>query len=219
MPYDDLEFPEPAADRPYIYINMVSTIDGKTILGERNESVVGLGSKEDQATMDKLERAADAVLLGAGSIRANPLSWNPHTKIRIGVTGSGNVPWDCAFFAGGEAYVLRPRSASYEVPSHVQTLEFGEDQIDWAQFLIHLHREMGLQKLHVLGGSELNAQLLAQDLADELFLTLAPKIKLGRDLPTYAGGDPLPREHVREFELLECHPLQNEVFLRYRRRR
>ena len=71
----------------------------------------------------------------------------------------------------------------------------------------------------MLGGSELNAQLLKADVVDELFLTVAPKIKLGRDVPTYAGGEPLPREAILDFDLLESHVLGDEVFLRYRRRR
>ncbi|MFN3962547.1 MAG: dihydrofolate reductase family protein, partial [Fimbriimonadaceae bacterium] len=70
----------------------------------------------------------------------------------------------------------------------------------------------------VEGGSEINAEFLRRDLVDELFLTLAPKIRLGRDLPTYAGGDPLPPGHLMNFDLLSCQPIENEVFLRYRRR-
>ena len=35
-------------------------------------------------------------------------------------------------------------------------------------------------------------------------------------LPTLAGGDPLPREAMLQLDLLECHPVGGEVFLRYR---
>lgn len=70
----------------------------------------------------------------------------------------------------------------------------------------------------VEGGSELNAALLHENLVDELFLTLAPKIKLGRSTPTYAGGDPLSREQVQRYRLVSCLPVQDEVFLRYAQR-
>ncbi|HVL39200.1 MAG TPA: dihydrofolate reductase family protein, partial [Fimbriimonadaceae bacterium] len=78
-------------------------------------------------------------------------------------------------------------------------------------------RKMGIARLLVEGGSELNATLLEGDLADELFLTIAPKVKLGRETPTYAGGDPLPRERMQRYDLLERHQVGDELFLRYRR--
>jgi riboflavin biosynthesis pyrimidine reductase len=56
-------------------------------------------------------------------------------------------------------------------------------------------------------------------MVDELFLTLAPKVKLGANLPTYAGGDPLDKEDVLRWRLVGCHPIEDEVFLRYRRDR
>ena len=62
--YENLEFPPAPADRPYTFINMVCTIDGKTVSGSREEDVVGLGSKFDQSVMDEIESAADAVLQG-----------------------------------------------------------------------------------------------------------------------------------------------------------
>ncbi len=197
---------------------MVSTIDGKTIFGERDESVVGLGSSADQEVMDRLERRADAILLGAGSIRANPLSWNPHCETRVAVSESGNMPWESKFFTGGRAYVASSMKARYALPLGVGRLAFGRETLDWRELLAHLRKDLKVQNLHVLGGSELNAQLLREDLLDELFLTVAPKVKLGRDLPTYAGGEPLSKQDVKQFELVESHVVADEVFLRYRRR-
>ena len=77
----------------------------------------------------------------------------------------------------------------------------------------------GLKTLLVEGGSELNASLLSADVVDELFLTLAPKVKLGRETPTLTGGDALARESMRRFRLVSCQPVGDEVFLRYRRER
>jgi riboflavin biosynthesis pyrimidine reductase len=52
---------------------------------------------------------------------------------------------------------------------------------------------------------------------DELFLTIAPKVRLGRDVPTYAGGEALPREAIQRFSLVEHQAVGDEIFLRYRR--
>jgi riboflavin biosynthesis pyrimidine reductase len=80
-----------------------------------------------------------------------------------------------------------------------------------------LQSGLGVRRLLILGGSETNAVFLADDLVDELFLTIAPKVKLGRSVPTYAGGEPLARDSLLRFKLLEHHVVESEVFLRYRR--
>ena len=67
------------------------------------------------------------------------------------------------------------------------------------------------------GGSELNAAILRLNLVDELFLTVAPKIKLGSDIPTYAGGRALERELVQDYKLISSQVKEDEIFLRYRR--
>lgn len=218
--YDDLQFPPAPADRPYTFINMVETIDGKTVIGDRGDSVAGLGSKLDQELMDKIERAADAVLLGGQTLRATGKTWNPKAPIRVGLTKSGDVPFDAMFFTAPEskAYVAYPSTASFAVPDTITRLEMGEDSVDVRRLAKYLRESAGVERLHILGGSEVNAQFLHEDLVDELFLTIAPKVKMGRNLPTYAGGEPLPKDKLQSYKLVEHHVVEDEVFLRYRRR-
>ena len=78
---------------------------------------------------------------------------------------------------------------------------------------------LDLEKLLILGGSELNAQLIRANLVDELLMTIAPRVKLGRDVPTYADGEPLARESLQQYNLVESHTISNEIFIRYRRDR
>ncbi|HZH97458.1 MAG TPA: DsbA family protein [Fimbriimonadaceae bacterium] len=210
--YTDLTFPDAPSDRPYCFINMVCTIDGKTVTGARDEPVHDLGSRLDHELMRRIEEAADAIMLGAGSLRATPKLWYPKDKIRIVVTRSGDLPYQSRFFtdAPEKAYICGPEQVRFPEPT--QRL-----QEDLAECLRTL-RDMGVQRLLVEGGSELNAELLRRDLVDELFLTLAPKIKLGRDIATYAGGEPLGRGEVQRYELIESHRVGDEMFLRYRRK-
>ena len=81
-----------------------------------------------------------------------------------------------------------------------------------------MREELAVERLHILGGSETNALFIRNNLVDELFLTVAPRIKLGREVPTYAGGEPLAREDLQSYGLLESHTIGDEVFLRYRRK-
>lgn len=212
--YQDLVFPPGPGSRPHVAINMVATIDGKTISGERNEPVMDLGSSVDHATMRNLEFAAGAVLIGAETLRATPKLHYDEQVTRMVATRIGNLPWDHRFFTdAGTVFVLCPDRARLPLELSSTWIEL----TDWQSALGSLRQQHGVDALLVEGGSELNAQLLSADLVDELFLTISPRIKLGRDVPTFAGGEPLDRELLKLFQLTSCNSVQDEVFLRYRR--
>jgi riboflavin biosynthesis pyrimidine reductase/predicted DsbA family dithiol-disulfide isomerase len=215
-PFRNLALPTSPATRPYTLIDMVATIDGKILSGERDEPVTDLGSDVDHAAMRNILSHVDAVLIGAGTLRSTSPKWNPTTRIRVVVSGSGELPYDHGFFQGGESYVATTEQSTFTPGNDARLLRVGEERLDM-KLLMQRLKEKGVERLLVLGGSETNAEILAADLADELFLTLAPKVKLGRDVPTYADGNPLPRNELLGFELLEHHAVGSELFLRYRR--
>ncbi len=217
--YPGLQFPEAPGDRPYTFVNMVTTIDGKIVTGGRDEHVQDLGSEIDHASMRQIENAAQAVLIGAGNLRATPKLWYPAHLIRLVATRSGGVDIRNRFFtdAPQRAFVVTNEASRDALPAGLQVLAMGRDSTDWLKVMHYLRRNLGVQRLLVEGGSELNAELIRRDLVDELFLTLAPKVKLGREVPTYAGGQPLDREDVQNYELLSYRAVGSEMFLRYRR--
>jgi riboflavin biosynthesis pyrimidine reductase len=220
--YQAIAMPRGTADRPYLFINMVATIDGKIITGDRGEPVEDLGSRTDHLMMRRIQSATDAVLIGAGAQRSSANIWYPRNLQRFVATRSGKVLAESRFFTDAPemAGIICPNSAKLpELPEGVRIMRSGETKVDWTDVLRRLVDEFGVHRLLCEGGSDINAQLLEEELADELFLTLAPKIKLGKDVPTYADGDPLPRELVQKYELLESHRWRDEMFLRYRRLR
>ena len=214
--YKEITFKNAHSNRPYTFINMVSTIDGKIITGERNEPVNDLGSDIDHLLMHRLEGKADAVLVGANSLRASGVTWNPKTHARIVVTKSGNIPWDSQFLTNGDAIVLTTEDSNLEPHGSVTVIKAGKTELDWESALKQLLNR-GIKVINVLGGSEINAQLLEREFIDEIFMTLAPKIKLGSDTPTIAGGTPLKREAVQKFNLVGHEAVGSEIFLRYRK--
>lgn len=200
---------------------MVTTIDGKILSGERDEPVHDLGSKTDHAIMQRIESQCDAVIVGANSLRASP-GWHFYAPLRITVTRSGRLDLDQPFFEGAEVLVVSPATSAFQptrLPENLMHLSIGADEVDLKELLRILVDQFSVQRLLILGGSELNAQFLKLDLVDELFMTLAPKIKLGRDVPTYADGEALKREELLGFALTELHRVGDEVFLRYSRKR
>jgi riboflavin biosynthesis pyrimidine reductase len=214
--YDRLEFPDPPPDRPYVFVNMVATIDGKITTGERGEPVNDLGSAVDHATMHALEEAADGMMIGAGTLRATPRINVPRHVARFCVTGSGRVDFGHNYFqdAPERAWVVTTEEAEATGPA----IRAGSGSLDLRAALSAI-RGLGIQRLLCEGGSDLNASLMREELVDELFLTIAPKIRLGRDVPTIADGEALKREDVQRFQLVSAIPVDDEVFLRYRRHR
>lgn len=213
--YGALEFGS-ASGRPFIFMNMVSTLDGKILTGNRDEPVMDLGSKTDHATMRYLESLADGVIIGAGSLRATPGLWYDSRLLRFVVTESGHLNFSSRFFtdAPHRAVVLSPREPE-GLPVGVHWLP----KTGWRETLTAIRTQFGVERLLCEGGSEMNASLLREDWVDELFLTLAPKIKLGREVPTIADGDALDRSQVQNWNLVSEIRRGDEVFLRYRRPR
>lgn len=198
-----------------VFINMVATVDGKILSGERDEPI-HLGSPTDQATMHALEGMADGVLIGAGTLRATPRINIPKHVARFCATASGNVNPGHNFFqdAPDRSWLITVAS----VESEVSVLKCGHETINWPLALQEI-KKRGVDRLLCEGGSELNASLLELDLVDEIFLTIAPKIKLGREVPTIAGGEALNKDALLKLDLVSCQQVGDELFLRYRRHR
>jgi riboflavin biosynthesis pyrimidine reductase len=214
--YRHIEFPQGVGSRPYTFINMVSTVDGKIITGERDENVSDLGSNYDHFIMHRLENKADGVLVGAGSLRASGSKWNPKTEYRVVVTESGRLDFESEFLKNGTPVVLTSEACTFPFPDSVRVIRLPGNRIDWSVAMERLF-DIGIKKLNVLGGSVVNSQLIRAEVIDEIFLTIAPKIKLGEGVPTIADGEPLLRSEVKHFNLIEHHRIGSELFLRYRR--
>lgn len=217
--YGALDLPPAPESRPAVFINMVSTIDGKTTSGGRDQTVMDLGSDFDHATMRRIESHAQAVMIGAQTLRATPGLHYRGDILRIVATQSGDLPFHDRFFTDQphRAFVACPKQT--EIPEGIASVRAGKKKLDPVKLLEKLRREHGVQRLLVEGGSEINASLLRHDLVDELFLTIAPKIRLGTDAPTYAGGKELQKGNLQGYHLISATPVGDEVFLRYRRDR
>ena len=64
-----------AADRPYLIANFVTTLDGVVSLNERGHEAAGDISgfePHDRMVMGLLRAIADAIVVGAGTLRAEP---------------------------------------------------------------------------------------------------------------------------------------------------
>src|SRR5947199_10649134 len=57
----------PAGDRPWVLVNMIATVDGATAVEGRSG---GLGGPADKLVFQAIRAVSDAILVGAGTVRA-----------------------------------------------------------------------------------------------------------------------------------------------------
>ena len=219
--YTAIEFPPSPVDRPYVYVNMVSTVDGKILIGPRGSTAKGVGGPTDQLLMRRLEESADAIIIGAGTLRPGHVIYPPE-KWRAVVTRSGELPLENRFFtdAPGKAVVFAPGNLA---PDRREALEkvarvrlAGTDSVDLAAALGVLRSEFGIRKLLLEGGADLNADFFLLGRVDELFITIAPKIKGGVNLPTPVEGPGFPDRRFASLQLRSIYRDADEVYFRYR---
>ena len=219
----------PHDDRPFVAVNFATTVDGRATIG----GVSGpIGSSADTAMLAGLRRRFDAVMIGAGTMRAERygrLASEQDTRERreqlglpgdplmVIVSGRLDLPWDAPLFTAGGGRVLIFTASNAEPPKTATSVEVvrHEGFVDPAEALRHLRQERDIRALLCEGGPGLHAELEGGGLVDDLFLTIAPKLA-GGDAPRIIEGE-LPR--VAELELAWLLEQDGELFARYRRRR
>jgi len=231
--YGDLEFPEPPAERPYTYANMAMTLDGKVAVGNRGYLLTG--SPADRRAMDELRASADAVMVGAGTIRLdNPplrvrsddlrrrrvLAGLPEDPIPVVVSRSCSVSPSAKAFSTAGAVVVTcaeaPADRRDALAKAARMLICGQESVDLTAAAAVLRKELGVRRLLVEGGPNLIFSLLRDGLLDELFVTVAPLIKGGRDTPTLVEGDGFAYPRMPRLTLVSLCEDNGELFLRYR---
>jgi riboflavin biosynthesis pyrimidine reductase len=201
------------ADRPYLALNFATTLDGYGAIDGRSGAI---GSDVDTAMLAGLRRHFDAVMIGAGTMRAERYGPMPDGRPLVIVSGRLDLPWDAPAFSEGVGEVViftaEPEAEPPETATPVEVIR-RDEHVAIAEALGHLRTERGLDTLLCEGGPGLHAQLQRDGLADELFLTIAPKLAGGPG-PHILEGE-LP--NVLGFELVWLLEHDGELFGRYRR--
>jgi riboflavin-specific deaminase-like protein len=217
---------EAGEERPLVAMNFVATVDGRATIEGRSGPI---GSDTDTAMLAGLRTRFDAVMVGAGTMRVEqygPLVTKPETRERrrrvglspeplmVLVSGRLDLPWEARLFSeGGEVLIFTasetepPRTeAAVEVVRH-------EGAVNLREAVRHLRQEHGVRALLSEGGPHLHEQMQADELVDDLFLTIAPKLS-GGGAPRIIEG-PLPE--VVGLSLAWLLEEEGELFARYRR--
>lgn len=196
-------------DRPWVVVNMATTADGATAIDGRSG---GIGGPGDRLAFHALRSAADVILVGAGTVRAEgyrPVAVPPSHQARRHaagrpeparvalVTRSLDLEPGAALFAGPAPIVFTVAGAAPDrvaaLRDVAEVIEVGVHDVDLGRALRVLG-ELGARCVVAEGGPTLNGQLIAADLVDELCITTAPTLAGGSSSrPARGAAPPAPR--------------------------
>ncbi|WP_432019690.1 dihydrofolate reductase family protein [Streptomyces sp. 1222.5] len=214
---------------PYVLLSAAVSLDG--YLDDTGPDRLLLSSPADFDRVDEVRASVDAILIGAGTIRAdNPrllvnsaerraarvASGRPAYPLKVTVTATGDLDPGAHFWhTGGEKLVCTTDKGA-EVASRLlgdtaDVVALGAD-LDWRALLEHLHDVRGVERLMVEGGGRVHTQLLTQGLADELQLVLAPLLVGDPAAPRLFGPGEYQGGRLR---LVETRRIEDVVLMRY----
>jgi riboflavin-specific deaminase-like protein len=197
------------AERPYLALNMVSTLDGKATIEWRTK---GLSSELDRRLFHQLRTQVDAVMVGAGTLRAERYGRIAKSEelrerrvseglarepLAIIVSGRLNLPADLPLLQEPEQEVVIVTRSDAELRGTAARIEYVRTGDDLPLLMGKLRAERGVRSILCEGGPTLNFHLLAAGLVDELFLTLGAKLSGGAAALTIVAG----RDLVEPVEL------------------
>ncbi|HXT36699.1 MAG TPA: dihydrofolate reductase family protein, partial [Chloroflexota bacterium] len=135
------------------------------------------------------------------------------------VTASGNLEPSLRYFSGRPPVVLtseaRATALQARLDGRATVVGVGGDTVDLRAAMGVLRRRFGVRTLLCEGGPRLAHGLIAGGLADELFLTLAPKLGSDSGALRLLDGPRFVPPDVPELTLIHILHHEGELFLRY----
>ncbi|WP_432477621.1 dihydrofolate reductase family protein [Nocardioides sp. GXQ0305] len=179
-----------APEGPWLRANMVSTVDGAST-GDNGTSR-SINTEPDQVVFDLLRDLSDAIVVGAGTLRAE--QYRPNPKPIVVVSRTGEVPKGLLGPGSGRVLLATCSAAdgldaSTELLGPDNVLVLGSHRVDLARLRAEL---VDRGYLHLLseGGPHLLRDLLDEGCVDEVDTTIAPRLVGGRH-PRITDGPPI----------------------------
>ena len=227
-----------------VYSNFVESLDGVATLGSKPSagSEISGRNRADRFLMGLLRAFADAVLVGAGTLRATPghqwtaehiypdlmeayadlrmnLGRKPRPRLVL-LTSTGDVTVSHPAVVAGATIVTTAAGAAAvkdRLPDSCDVIPIGESgPVDLVAAMTEL-RERGYAAILTEGGPHVMGNLITHHLLDEAFVTISPVVA-GRNgeprLGMVAGVEFLPG-HGLWTKLLSARRHGDFLFLRY----
>jgi 2,5-diamino-6-(ribosylamino)-4(3H)-pyrimidinone 5'-phosphate reductase len=222
--------------RPFVFINVAMTADGKIDTFERKGA--SISSPKDKERVDKLRAETDAILIGGRTLLdedpklivrsealraerlAKGLSANP---MKVGVATKADIKPDSNFLNIGSARIViftTHQTSIEQINSlrahHVEVFVHETPRVDLPSALETL-KKLGVNRLMVEGGGTMNFELIKLGLVDEITAYIAPMIFGGANAPTMADSLGVPREAAIHLHLMDVEKWDDGgVILKYK---
>lgn len=196
-------------DRPYLVLNMVSSLDGKATIAWRTK---GLSTELDRQLFHRLRTQADAIMVGAGTVRAERYGRMAKSDelraareqeglapdpLAVVVSARLDLPADLPLLNEPEQRVVIATGSDASLPDLESQIVYERTGDDLPLLMTRLRQEHGVRSVVCEGGPTLNSYLVAAGLVDELWLTLNAKLAAGAAALTIVAG----RELVEPLDL------------------
>ena len=163
-------YPWPEGKR-WVRAMMVTTLDGAAAGPDGLSG--SISGEADKLVFDAVRREADAVLIGAGTMRAERYGpFRGRARLAI-VSRSLDLPWDAPVFSESAQPLLVLASDgadASQVPDTCEVVRVADDP----EAFIHALEERGLGRIVCEGGPSLLRDLVAAGLVDEADITVSP---------------------------------------------
>jgi 5-amino-6-(5-phosphoribosylamino)uracil reductase len=215
-------------DRPYTVVNFVASADGRTAFRGRSG---GLSDVADRAIFHGLRERVDAVFTGTATMRTERygrLVPDPERRQRRAgsglapdplacvITRSGDVPTEIPLFDDPESRIVVFTPGALDLSglqAQIEVVRLDPGQLTLTTMVRRLREDYDVRSLLCEGGPTVFGALLRENLTDELFLTLAPKLAGGGSSPTVTSGPELPE--LLNLRLAWALEHGGSLFLRY----
>jgi len=219
-------------DRPYTLLSCGMSLDG--YIDSATDQRLILSNDADLDRVDAVRAESDAILVGAATVRNdNPrlLVRNQERRdervarglepspVKVTVTCRGRLDPRGRFFTTGDAekLVYCGSGVADEARARlgaVATVVDGGARVTMRRMSEDLHAR-GVRRLMVEGGGTIHTQFLADDLADELHLVVAPFFVGDSRAPRFVADGPFPFQQDRPARLVDVRRIGEVVLLRY----
>jgi riboflavin-specific deaminase-like protein len=216
-------------DRPYLVLNMVSSLDGKATIDWRTK---GLSTELDRQLFHRLRTQADAIMVGAGTVRAERYGRMAKSDelrdaraaeglapdpVAVVISARLDLPADLPLLNEPAQRVVIATHSDATLPDSAADVAYERTGDDLQLLMSRLRERYGVRSIVCEGGPTLNSYLFAAGLVDELWLTLNPKVAGGAAALTIVAAKELV--DPAELEPVSVAEGDGDLFTRWRVRR